>query len=168
MTCCVSCGIIAASDWEGVAYGGEENGPAPLYTRMVVKDALLELSKEKEFSAITVTDICRVAKISRGTLYLHYKNNSDILDELFNDAPNNVNGVYAQLTQEETESLSYGYPLRLFLRKSKNTSLCFSPANSATRTGGMNHHIAKPFDVAQLISTINEHIESRHTAEFFN
>lgn len=31
----------------------------------------------------------------------------------------------------------------------------------------MNHHIAKPFDVAQLISTINEHIESRHTAEFF-
>ena len=81
MTCCVSCGIIAASDWEGVAYGGEENGPAPLYTRMVVKDALLELLKEKEFSAITVTDICRVA---------------------------------------------------------------------------------------QLISTINEHIESRHTAEFFN
>ena len=119
MTCCVSCGIIAASDWEGVAYGGEENGPAPLYTRMVVKDALLELLKEKEFSAITVTDICPVAKINRGTLYLHYKNNSDILDELFNDAPNNVNGVYAQLTQEETESLSYGYPLRLFLRKSK-------------------------------------------------
>ena len=24
---------------------------------------------------------------------------------------------------------------------------------------GMNHHIAKPFDVAQLISTVNEHIE---------
>ena len=26
---------------------------------------------------------------------------------------------------------------------------------------GMNHHIAKPFDVAQLISTVNEHIAAR-------
>ena len=30
---------------------------------------------------------------------------------------------------------------------------------------GMNNHVAKPFDVAQLISTINEHIESRHIAD---
>ena len=30
---------------------------------------------------------------------------------------------------------------------------------------GMNNHVAKPFDVAQLISTINEHIESRHLTD---
>ena len=26
---------------------------------------------------------------------------------------------------------------------------------------GMNHHIAKPFDVAQLITTINDHLAKR-------
>ena len=29
---------------------------------------------------------------------------------------------------------------------------------------GMNHHIAKPFDVAQLITTVNEHIAARENA----
>ncbi|MBQ9616965.1 MAG: response regulator [Oscillibacter sp.] len=29
---------------------------------------------------------------------------------------------------------------------------------------GMNHHIAKPFDVAQLITTVNEHIDARDNA----
>ena len=98
-----------------------------LYTRMVVKDALLELLKEKEIAVITVTDICRVAEISRGTLYLHYKNISEILDELFDDALKNVSGVYAQLMREEAPDCSCGYPLCLFLQKSvKYQPLFFS------------------------------------------
>lgn len=98
-----------------------------LYTRMVIKDALLELLKEKAFSAITVTDICRVAEINRGTLYLHYKNISEIVDELFDDALKNIDGVYASVTQEEMQDCSCGYPLCLFLRKSaKYQPLFFS------------------------------------------
>ena len=45
-----------------------------LYTRMAVKDALLELLKEKEYADITVADLCRAAQLSRGTFYLHYGN----------------------------------------------------------------------------------------------
>ena len=98
-----------------------------LYTRMVIKDALLELLKEKAISVITVTDICRVAEINRGTLYLHYKNISEILDELFDDALKNIDGVYASVTQEEVRDCSCGYPLCLFLRKSvKYQPLFFS------------------------------------------
>lgn len=97
------------------------------YTRMVIKDALLELLKEKTFSAITITDICRIAEINRGTLYLHYKNISEILDELFDDALKKIDSVYASVTQEEVWDYSCGYPLCLFLRKSaKYQSLFFS------------------------------------------
>ena len=38
------------------------------YTRKVIKDALLDLLEEKAISTITITDICRMAEINRGTL----------------------------------------------------------------------------------------------------
>ncbi|MBO4915122.1 MAG: TetR/AcrR family transcriptional regulator [Oscillospiraceae bacterium] len=88
------------------------------YTCMVIKDALLKLLEEKTYSAITVADICRESEISRGTLYLHYKNISEILDELFTDALQNVNGVFEQLTSAVIEP-SCGYPLCVFLRNSR-------------------------------------------------
>ena len=38
-----------------------------LYTRNVIKDALLEALAEKPFEQITVTDVCRRAEITRAT-----------------------------------------------------------------------------------------------------
>ena len=97
------------------------------YTRKVIKDALLDLLEEKAISTITITDICRMAEINRGTLYLHYKNLSEILDELFDDALNNIDSVYTSITQEKVRECSCGYPLCLFLRKStKYQPLFFS------------------------------------------
>lgn len=57
-----------------------------LYTRNVIKDALLEALGEKNFEQITVTDVCRRAEITRATYYLHYKSLTEVLDELLVDA----------------------------------------------------------------------------------
>ena len=57
-----------------------------LYTRMVIKEAMLELLTEMDYSELTVADICRQAEINRGTFYLHYDNISQVLDALFDDA----------------------------------------------------------------------------------
>ncbi len=57
-----------------------------LYTRNVIKDALLEVLSEKTFERITVTDVCRRAEITRATYYLHYQSLTEVLDELLNDA----------------------------------------------------------------------------------
>lgn len=54
-----------------------------LYTRMVVKEALLELLSEMDYADITVATLCRKAEINRGTFYLHYGNLSQVMDELF-------------------------------------------------------------------------------------
>ena len=42
------------------------------YTRQTIKDTFLELLKQKSFTKITVTEICKNAEINRGTFYLHY------------------------------------------------------------------------------------------------
>ena len=62
-------------------------GRRTLHTRMAGKDALLELLKNKEFFAITVSDFCRVADINRGTLYLRYKNVSEMGKHSRGDRP---------------------------------------------------------------------------------
>ena len=69
-----------------------------LYTRNVIKDALLDALSEKNFEQITVTDICRRAEITRATYYLHYQSLTEVLDELLVDA--------LQLAEDSTANLN--------------------------------------------------------------
>ena len=55
------------------------------YTRQTIKDSFLSLLKEKPFSKITVTEVCRMSEINRGTFYLHYYDIDDVLDSLLED-----------------------------------------------------------------------------------
>lgn len=47
------------------------------YTKMSIKNSLIELLDEKPISKISVTELCKRAKINRATFYSHYV---DILD----------------------------------------------------------------------------------------
>lgn len=57
-----------------------------LYTRQVVKDALLELLAEHHFEEINVTMLCKQAEITRATFYLHFDGLSSVVDELLEEA----------------------------------------------------------------------------------
>lgn len=50
-----------------------------------IKDALLELMYEKEFSRITVNELLLKAGISRGTFYAHFDNLEDVRRQLIDD-----------------------------------------------------------------------------------
>lgn len=55
------------------------------YTRQAIRDALLELMKQKSFSKVTVTEICKLAEMNRGTFYLHYLDLEDVLDDILTE-----------------------------------------------------------------------------------
>lgn len=57
-----------------------------LYTRTVIKDALLEAMRTRHFEEVTVTQVCRLAEITRATYYLHYSSLTEVLDEVLKDA----------------------------------------------------------------------------------
>ena len=57
-----------------------------LYTKMVIKDSLLELMKKRPFEKITVTALCTQAEITRATFYLHYLDLWAVLDEILAEA----------------------------------------------------------------------------------
>lgn len=63
------------------------------YTRQVIKEAFLKLLEEKEYPKITVTEICRLAEINRGTFYLHYYDTADVLDDLLSEPERNTSVI---------------------------------------------------------------------------
>lgn len=49
------------------------------YTKMIVRDALISILKEKSIAKVTVTEISALAGINRATFYAHYSDPSDLL-----------------------------------------------------------------------------------------
>ena len=90
-----------------------------LYTRMVIKEALLSLLVEKDYTDITIADLCREAEINRGTFYLHYSNLREVLEELFDDALGRMNHVLVQVGCAPADEQNSRVPLCRFLRENK-------------------------------------------------
>jgi AcrR family transcriptional regulator len=54
-------------------------------TRKLLKSALIELTIEKGFAAVTVQDIAERAMVNRATFYRHYLDKYDLLDQYMNE-----------------------------------------------------------------------------------
>lgn len=52
------------------------------YTKKVIKDTFLNLLEEKDISSISVTEICNIADINRGTFYRYYMDVYDLLKNI--------------------------------------------------------------------------------------
>ena len=52
------------------------------YTKMVLRDSLMELMKTHSILSITIKDICELADISRSTFYAHYRDQYDLLRKI--------------------------------------------------------------------------------------
>ena len=64
-------------------------------TRRLLREALMELTLEKGYDAVTVEDITERADLGRTTFYLHFKNKEELLlgsiDEIANDLKEQAN-----------------------------------------------------------------------------
>jgi AcrR family transcriptional regulator len=52
-------------------------------TKQALHNTLLTLLSEKPLENITIAEICRVAKVNRGTFYLHYEQKEALFEEYF-------------------------------------------------------------------------------------
>ncbi|KAF6655202.1 TetR/AcrR family transcriptional regulator [Paenibacillus polymyxa] len=53
-----------------------------LKTQEALKKAVIELMAVKNFDDITIQDIANKANVNRGTIYLHYQDKYDLLDQI--------------------------------------------------------------------------------------
>lgn len=66
-------------------------------TRKLLQTALIELTIQKGFDAVTVQDICDSAMVNRATFYRHYADKYDLLDQYMDE-------IYDLLDQTQGES----------------------------------------------------------------
>ena len=52
------------------------------YSMEAIRNALFALLEEKELSAVTVTDVCRLADVNRGTFYRYFKDVPDLFSHI--------------------------------------------------------------------------------------
>lgn len=71
------------------------------YTKKVIREAFIELLDQKELHQISVTDVCKLADINRGTFYAHYKDVYDLLEKLEDEIFNQVKIYIDAMTLEQ-------------------------------------------------------------------
>lgn len=91
-----------------------------LYTKDVIKRAILELSNKKDFDKITVTQVCKIAEINRGTFYIHYIDLYDALDDILDDILENSSNIFEHLNiKNKGENSKCTYPLCRIIQENK-------------------------------------------------
>ncbi|SDM81924.1 Transcriptional regulator C-terminal region [Sediminibacillus halophilus] len=73
------------------------------YTRMVLKDSLMQLLREKQISAITVKELCGLADINRSTFYSHYFDQYDLMDKIEDEIIEDMKGYLSQYNFDKEE-----------------------------------------------------------------
>lgn len=77
-------------------------------TRQVLKDALITLMAEKEFSNITVQDITRIADVNRATFYSHYQDKIDLIRKTVEDILNELETILMDKISKNGDEKSNG------------------------------------------------------------
>ena len=92
-----------------------------LYTKMVLRESLLELMREKPIGKITPTELCRRADINRNTFYAHYLSPESLLTSIEDDLYAEIN---RSLTDSPTDGNVLGMLTEILKAIRKNGDLC--------------------------------------------
>lgn len=78
-------------------------------TKKAIKAALVKIMEEKDISAISVSELAKEANVNRRTFYTHYRNITDILDEIEGDLVETlgelVKGIDLSASRKSTHDL---------------------------------------------------------------
>ena len=89
------------------------------YTKMVIKNSLLELMKENPISKVTVTDICKKANINRNTFYSHYANQFELLSNIEDELYEEIRQV-VEHTMNLKASAKLSYEICKYIKANSN------------------------------------------------
>ena len=112
-------------------------------TKEDIKEALIQLLSEERFDTISISKLCKRARINRGTFYLHYQDKYQMVDSLKND-------IISQLSSYSLFEAENEYPKKLMIAKFHILRANERLINALTRS----HYIDFREAIREYITTI--------------
>ena len=129
----------------------KKNDRRTQYTRKAIKEAFLDELSKKKFGKISVTAICQICEINRGTFYLHYYDLDDVLDDVLNDALADTSDVLDQVLCPD--KMNCTYPFCEKMQSNQKFRPLFFDEIAASRLIGKMSDLAKEDFVTRLMQS---------------
>ena len=98
-----------------------------LNTAQKMQQALIGLLDKKEFNAISISEICKLAEVNRSTFYAHYQNTYDLLLETHNSTMKNFFNHFKNINLDAKDDLYVSQTYLIpFLEFVKNNQKVFN------------------------------------------
>ena len=65
-------------------------------TKMLLKNALIDIMKTKSIHLISIKEICEEADVNRSTFYRHYNTQYELYDEIIEDIAADIGAIYTE------------------------------------------------------------------------
>jgi len=108
-------------------------------TRQALRNALLQLVKEKGYDSILVEEITQRANLGRATFYLHYKDKEDLLVD-----------VFSEMAKERSRTLS-GIPFSAWIPEDWGTTDSVRENNPVPPPLLVFQHVAENSDIYRIL-----------------
>ena len=63
-------------------------------TKMLLKNALIDIMKTKSIHLVSIKEICEIADVNRSTFYRHYSTQYELYDDIIDDIAQDIGSIY--------------------------------------------------------------------------
>ena len=117
-----------------------------LYTEKSIKEALLDALAERDFSKVTVSDVCARTDVHRTTFYLHFESTDEVLRGVIDDMASQLSGALDQFPGCTEEPDGDRMPLCQLIRKETHYRPIFmDPSLREYFAGRLGSRFKEPF-----------------------
>jgi len=92
------------------------------YTKTALKQSLLQLLSDRPIGKITIKDICETADISRGTFYIHYQDQYDLLRQIQNEMDEDIKSTLRKKLANPSDNKEV--PTEILICIAEQSALC--------------------------------------------
>ncbi|WP_169865166.1 TetR/AcrR family transcriptional regulator [Sutcliffiella halmapala] len=128
-----------------------------LKTKKAITEAFLELFSDKEIEQITINEIAERANVNRGTVYLHYTDKYDLLNQCINEHLNKM-FIYCKDNGMNPENSNMFHMLEIIFTYFQKNYMFFSSMLSSKTTIEFRERMLQ-----FIVSNINEKINAQKT-----
>lgn len=127
-------------------------------TKMLLKQSLIDLLKEKSIHDISIKDICSGADINRSTFYRHYNTQFELYDDILEDITQDIAGIYTSCAGEDYTAQSFLTEILRYIEANRETFLVILSGNSNVSMGETFNRFTNRFIDTENASELSVYI----------